>query len=171
MEDFDKFMDDDGCPDVDNDKDGIPDLKDKCPNEPETFNSFEDEDGCPDEKVKKEESAMPRQQTLFGVVFRTGRAELDPVSFRYLDPIADEMTKYPDIEIEIRGHTDALGNYQANMNLSQFRADAVRQYIVSRGIDPRRIRAVGFGSSSPIGDNRTASGRAQNRRIEVLRIK
>lgn len=171
IEDFDKFQDDDGCPDVDNDKDGIPDLKDKCPNEPETFNNHEDQDGCPDEKPEKPKSAMPKHQILHGIVFKSGRADLSYESFQYLDPVVKELRKYPQIEIEVRGHTDSLGKYATNMKLSQMRADAVKQYIVSKGIDPSRLRAVGFGPSSPIADNRTAAGRAKNRRIEIVRIK
>jgi outer membrane protein OmpA-like peptidoglycan-associated protein len=171
-EDFDKFEDNDGCPDIDNDKDGIPDLKDKCPNEPETFNSVQDDDGCPDTIARpKEESKWPKQMTLSGVKFKTGIALMLPDSYVFLEPILQELTKYPELEIEVRGHTDSMGDYAKNMSISQLRAEAVRQYLVTKGIDSRRIRAVGFGSSSPIADNRTAAGREQNRRIEVVRIK
>ncbi len=170
IEDFDKFQDDDGCPDVDNDKDGIPDLKDKCPNEPETFNNNQDEDGCPDEKPEQKKSSLPKHQILHGIVFKSGRADLSYESYQYLDPIIKELREYPEIKIEIRGHTDSLGKYATNMKLSQMRADAVKQYMTSKGIDPRRLRAVGFGPSSPIADNRTAAGRAKNRRIEIVRI-
>ncbi|MBD3319747.1 MAG: OmpA family protein [Chitinivibrionales bacterium] len=169
VEDFDKFKDDDGCPDIDNDKDGIPDLKDKCPNEPENFNNVNDKDGCPDEK--KKESKMPKHQVIKGVKFKSGRSEMSFDSYRHLDPIIEEMKKYPEIEIEIRGHTDSIGRASANKRLSQMRAESVRQYLISRGIESHRMRAVGFGSSSPIADNRTAAGRAQNRRIEIVRIK
>jgi len=169
VEDFDKFKDDDGCPDVDNDKDGIPDLKDKCPNEPETFNNVDDKDGCPDEK--KEESTMPKHQIMHGVNFRSGQSEMTFDSYVHLDPIIEEMKKHPSIQIEIRGHTDSVGNSQTNMRLSKMRAESVRQFLISKGIDPSRIRAVGFGSSAPIADNRTAAGRAKNRRIEIVRIK
>lgn len=168
-EDFDKFQDDDGCPDVDNDKDGIPDLKDKCPNKPETFNGKDDKDGCPDEKKKA--SKMPKHQVVRGVKFRSGSAEMSFDSYRFLEPVIKEMKEYPEIEIEVRGHTDSIGKYSSNMRLSQMRAESVRQYLISQGIDPKRIRAVGYGSSSPIADNRTAAGRAQNRRIEIVRIK
>jgi outer membrane protein OmpA-like peptidoglycan-associated protein len=168
-EDVDKFEDDDGCPDIDNDKDGITDLKDKCPNEPENMNGVSDEDGCPDEK--KVEPKMPKHQILKGVGFKPGGVDLAFEAYRYLDPIIKTMKEYPEIEIEIRGHTDSIGNYNNNMRLSQLRAESVRQYFVSQGIDAARVRAVGFGPSSPIADNRTAEGRAQNRRIEVVRIK
>lgn len=168
-EDIDKFEDDDGCPDIDNDKDGITDLKDKCPNEPETINGVDDDDGCPDEK--KTEPRMPKHQILKGVNFKAGSAEMTFESFKYLDPIVQMLKDYPEIEIEIRGHTDSMGKYESNMRLSQMRAEAVRQYIIERGVDSTRLRAVGFGPSSPIADNRTAAGRAENRRIEVVRIR
>ncbi len=168
-EDVDKFEDDDGCPDIDNDKDGIQDLKDKCPNEPEAFNGVSDEDGCPDEK--KKDAPMPKHQILKGVKFRSGSVEMTFQSHQFLDPIIKIMKEYPDVEIEIRGHTDSVGKYESNMRLSQMRAESVRQYLISQGIEPSRMRAVGFGPSSPIADNRTAAGRSANRRIEVVRIK
>jgi outer membrane protein OmpA-like peptidoglycan-associated protein len=168
-EDFDKFEDDDGCPDIDNDKDGIPDLKDKCPNKPETFNGKDDDDGCPD--TKKKASNMPKHQILKGITFKSGKTELFYASYKYLDPIIKEMKEYPEIEIEVRGHTDSVGSYSTNMRLSQQRAESVRNYMISQGIESKRIKAVGFGPSSPIADNRTAEGRRMNRRIEIVRIK
>lgn len=169
VEDFDSFEDNDGCPDSDNDKDGIPDLKDKCPDEPETFNNRDDEDGCPDST--KKEPKMPKQQLLRGVKFRSGSPEMTFESHQFLEPIIKQLRKYPEVEIEVRGHSDSVGSYRKNMELSQLRAESVRRYIISKGIKPERIRAAGFGSSSPIADNRTAAGRAQNRRIEIVRIK
>jgi outer membrane protein OmpA-like peptidoglycan-associated protein len=171
-EDFDSFEDDDGCADLDNDKDGILDLKDKCPNMAENFNGVEDDDGCPDTKaVVKEYSQMPKHQILFGVQFKSGKAELTYESFRVLEPIAAELKKFPELEIEVRGHTDSMGKYAANMQLSQERAETIRQYLIAQGVESVRIRAVGFGPSSPIADNRTAAGRTKNRRIEIVRLK
>jgi outer membrane protein OmpA-like peptidoglycan-associated protein len=92
-------------------------------------------------------------------------------SYQYLEPIIREMKEYPEIEIEIRGHTDSVGNYENNMMLSQQRAESVRMYLVKKGIESTRVRSVGFGPSSPIADNRTAAGRSKNRRIEVIRVK
>lgn len=169
VEDFDSFEDSDGCPDTDNDKDGIPDLKDKCPDEPESFNNVNDKDGCPD-SVKKEPD-MPKQQLLRGVHFKSGRAEMTFDSYQYLDPIIKQLKKYPKVVIEVRGHSDSIGNYAKNMELSKMRAESVRQYLISKGVEAVRVRSAGFGSSSPIADNRTAAGRAQNRRIEIVRIK
>ena len=170
-EDVDKFEDDDGCPEPDNDKDGIPDLKDKCPNEPETLNGFEDEDGCPDGKPKKKEPAMPKHQILEGVRFSSGSSNFAFDSYQFIQPVLKDLKAYPEIEVEIRGHTDSVGKYSSNMRLSQKRAESVRQYLIRQGIAPRRMRAVGFGPSSPIADNRNAEGRAKNRRIEIVRIK
>lgn len=168
-EDFDSFQDEDGCPDLDNDKDGIPDLKDRCPNEPEVFNNIDDADGCPD-TVKKEPD-MPKVQVVHGLAFRSGKADMSFESYQYLAPVIKQLKQYPDVEIEVRGHTDSVGNYGKNMILSQRRADAVRQYLISQGINGERIKATGFGSSSPVADNRSAAGRAQNRRIEIARVK
>jgi outer membrane protein OmpA-like peptidoglycan-associated protein len=171
-EDVDKYEDADGCPDIDNDKDGIPDLKDKCPNEPEALNGFEDTDGCPDEKPKAvKEPDIPRQQILRGLQFKSGSVEMTYGSYVYLDPIAQSLLEFTSVEIEIRAHTDGIGKYETNQRLSQLRAEAVRQYLISKGVEPNRIRAVGFGPSSPIADNRTADGRALNRRIEIIRTK
>ncbi|MBN1760411.1 MAG: OmpA family protein [Chitinispirillaceae bacterium] len=169
VEDFDSFEDKDGCPDLDNDKDNIPDLKDKCPEEPESFNNIDDEDGCPD-SVKKEPD-MPKQQLLRGINFKSGKAEMTYESYQFLEPLLKQLRKYPEVVIEVRGHSDSVGSYSKNMKLSQERAESVRQYLISKGIESDRVRAAGFGSSSPIADNRTAAGRAQNRRIEIVRIK
>jgi outer membrane protein OmpA-like peptidoglycan-associated protein len=168
-EDFDSFQDNDGCPDLDNDKDGIPDLKDRCPNEPEVFNGISDDDGCPD-TVKKEPD-MPKTQIIHGVAFPSGKTEMSFESYQYLQPVIKQLKQYPEVEIEVRGHTDSAGDYGKNMMLSQRRAESVRQYLMSQGISGDRIKAAGFGSSSPIADNRSAAGRAQNRRIEVVRVK
>ncbi len=169
VEDFDSFEDNDGCPDLDNDQDGIPDLKDKCPDQPETFNNVDDKDGCPD-SVKKEPD-IPKQQLLRGINFRSGSPEMTFESHQFLEPVIKQLKQYPEVTIEVRGHSDSVGSYTKNMQLSQQRAESVRQYLISQGIEADRIRSAGFGSSSPIADNRTATGRAMNRRIEVIRLK
>lgn len=172
-EDKDNFQDEDGCPDPDNDNDGIPDISDKCPNEPETLNGFEDEDGCPDVKPapKKEYTRITvteKQIILKQMIhFETGKAVILPDSFAILDEVADVLIQNPNIRIRIEGHTDSTGSYDLNMRLSQSRADSVKQYLVSKGIDPFRMEAIGYGPSKPIDTNKTASGRARNRRVEI----
>ncbi len=171
-EDFDRFEDEDGCPDLDNDQDGIKDIEDKCPNKPETFNNYKDEDGCPDEKKKeKKECDFPQHKVMRGVNFKSGHSEMTFDSYKYLNPIVKKMKECPEVKIEVQGHTDSMGKLSTNMRLSRMRAQSVKQYLVSQGIDPERIVVQGYGPKRPIADNRTASGRQENRRIEIKRIK
>ncbi len=169
-EDLDGFQDEDGVPDPDNDGDGIADADDECPNEAEVFNDYQDEDGCPDEEpdvgVKKGEAII-----LEGVTFASGSAQLTANSKLILDKVVKTMADYPDIEVEIRGYTDNTGSYQGNVRISQMRADAVRSYLIERGIGFSRIKTMGFGPENPIAPNNTREGRARNRRIEFFRIK
>jgi outer membrane protein OmpA-like peptidoglycan-associated protein len=163
-EDFDGYQDDDGCPDLDNDLDGIPDAVDKCPNQPETFNGLEDEDGCPDARE------IAKQFVLRGIGFESGSAALTPDSFKILDEVIASMLAYPEARLEIRGHTDSQGPASFNLELSQRRAESVRQYLIKGGVDPSRLTSVGVGEEEPIASNATPDGRAQNRRIEFRRL-
>jgi len=165
-EDVDGFEDTDGCPDYDNDKDAIPDSMDKCPTKPENINSFQDEDGCPDVKAAEIRASV----VLEGVNFMTGSSELTFESGAVLDKVVESLTAYPDVCIEIRGHTDNLGGRKKNQRLSQDRAGSVKSYLVSKGIAPNRIRAMGFGQKQPIASNTTDEGKAKNRRIEMYRV-
>ena len=162
-EDKDGFEDADGCPDPDNDKDGIPDVADKCPNEPGT-----PPDGCPTKKynlVVVTETKIELKQTVF---FDTSRASIKKVSFPLLTEVAQAMSDYPTIKVEIQGHTDSQGRAQSNKRLSQKRADSVRAYLIKKGIAGDRMVAKGYGKDEPIADNRTAEGRSQNRRVEFV---
>jgi OOP family OmpA-OmpF porin len=166
-EDRDGFQDQDGCPDLDNDGDGIPDARDKCPNEPETVNNYKDDDGCPDEvpvEVKKFTGVID------GINFKTNSAEILPGSWPILDRALKVLQDYPDVNLEISGHSDNKGGSEYNRGLSQRRADSVRLYFVSRGIGSNRLRSIGYGKDRPIADNATASGRATNRRTEFRLI-
>ena len=163
-EDIDGFQDEDGCPDLDNDLDGIPDETDQCPNAPETFNGYMDEDGCPDERP------IEQQFVLKGVTFESGSAALTPDSYRVLDEVVRSLMAYPEVRVEIQGYTDSVGKASLNQSLSQKRADSVKQYLVNAGIDPARMVSKGYGEDSPIADNSTPAGRAQNRRIEFKRL-
>ena len=165
-EDMDNFEDNDGCPDIDNDKDGIPDDKDKCPNQKENINDFQDTDGCPDVKAKAIESKV----TLSGVNFMTGSAELTYESGSILDEVVTSLNAYPDVCIEIRGHTDNVGSRVKNKDLSLNRANSVKAYLVSKGVAPTRVKTDGFGPKQPIASNTTEDGKAKNRRIEMYRI-
>lgn len=170
-EDKDGFEDTDGCPDIDNDRDGIPDTRDKCPNEAENINGFQDEDGCPD-AVKQTPKAkkIEKQVVLRGVNFKSGSAELTYESFAALDVIAEQLNEYPDVRIEIRGYTDNVGKRAENIRLSQMRAESIKTYLVQKGIAMSRIIAMGYGPDNPVASNRTAAGRAENRRTEMYRL-
>lgn len=178
-EDFDGFEDHDGCPESDNDNDGIPDSLDQCPNWPEDMNGYLDEDGCPDEKPAEKPPSEPEPAPidvgtniiLKGVNFASASSQLDPTAYPILEEVFRNLAKFPEMEIEIRGYTDNVGDFDANKRLSEKRAFAVRSYLLSRGIDPKRIVAVGYGELDPIDTNATGEGRAANRRIEFVRIK
>jgi len=162
-EDKDGFQDEDGCPDPDNDGDGIPDVRDKCPNEPETFNNYKDDDGCPDEvpaEVKKFTGVIE------GINFKTGSADILSGSYVILDRAVKVLQDYPEVNLEISGHTDNRGKADYNRDLSQRRADSVKTYFVQRGISSTRLQSIGYGPTRPIADNKTQSGRATNRRTE-----
>jgi outer membrane protein OmpA-like peptidoglycan-associated protein len=123
-EDLDKFEDEDGCPDPDNDHDRILDANDKCPNEPETYNGFEDEDGCPDKgKVIVRKGKL---EILDKIYFETDKDEIKPVSFPLLDAIAATIKGNPQIQlIEVQGHADERGDDAHNLDLTERRAAAV----------------------------------------------
>lgn len=153
----------DGCPIKDTDGDGILDDVDKCPTEPETRNGFQDEDGCPDEVP---ESVKRFTGVIRGIVFDQGKASIRRESFATLDSAYDILKEHESIRLEVTGHTSSEGSEEVNQRLSEERANAVRDYIVNKGIDGSRITARGAGPSEPIADNATPQGREQNRRIE-----
>lgn len=108
---------------------------------------------------------------LEGIVFKTGSAVITPVSEEVLSLALNTMTNHPELEVEIRGHTDVTGSRSFNDVLSQRRADSVRMWLVNRGIAASRIKAVGYGQDYPIDTNLTSEGRQKNRRIEFYRTK
>jgi outer membrane protein OmpA-like peptidoglycan-associated protein len=109
----------------------------------------------------------PPRFVLEGINFETGSARIQAESFPRLDRVVEYMTHMDSSRIRISGHTDNVGNPQANQRLSESRAQAVRAYLVEHGIDGGRIEAVGHGDTRPIASNDTDAGRAQNRRIEA----
>jgi outer membrane protein OmpA-like peptidoglycan-associated protein len=112
----------------------------------------------------------PKPFILSGVNFDTAKATIRPESFPRLDEVVDFMVHKKDARIEISGHTDNVGNGAANKTLSEKRAQACRNYIVSKGIDKKRLDAIGFGDERPIAPNDTDEGRQKNRRIEAKEL-
>jgi outer membrane protein OmpA-like peptidoglycan-associated protein len=148
----------DGCP-VDTDGDGIPDYLDKCP----TIPGIKENNGCPEIKA---ETKKVFDMALRGINFETGKAIIKGTSFQILNDIVLIMQENPEYKLEINGHTDDVGNDAMNLKLSQDRADAVKKYLVDKGIDPSRMTAKGYGETMPVADNKTSDGRALNRRVE-----
>src|SRR5215472_10271853 len=131
-EDYDGFQDDDGCPDPDNDGDGLADVDDYCPNTPGVRGG--DKPGCPKKNaliVVTEKEIRITQQ----IQFEFNKSGIRPgISFKILDEVVGVLNENPKISLEVQGHTDNVGGDAYNMKLSQSRADAVRTYLISKGI-------------------------------------
>lgn len=112
----------------------------------------------------------PKPLILDGVNFDTAKATIRPESFARLDTVVEFMVHKKDARVEISGHTDNVGNAQANKTLSERRAQACRNYVVSKGIDKKRLDAIGFGDEHPIAPNDSDEGRQRNRRIEAKEL-
>ena len=164
-EDFDGFEDDDGCPDEDNDKDKIPDVKDLCPNEAEDYNGYADEDGCPDaESIRVVGDQIVLDEKIF---FHLQLAAIQPRSFGLLSRLAKLLLAHPEYKhISIEGHADETGTDDFNQKLSEARAGAVRDKLISYGVTASRLSAVGLGESRPAEEGHTQKAWQKNRRVE-----
>jgi OmpA-OmpF porin, OOP family len=158
-EDPDGFQDDDGCPDLDNDSDGIVDAADQCPDEAETKNNHLDDDGCPDQLVAD----------LVGFTFPRNSDKFDPAAAALLERTYQVLDRNSRINVEIAGHSSE--GESKPLELSIARAEAVKEYLVRRGISEDRMRTVGYGSERPVATNTTRAGRDKNRRVEFRIIR
>ena len=153
-----------GCP-PDTDGDGIRDDVDACPKEKGKPNEDPEKHGCP-VAVRVTETEI---QILQQVQFDTGKATIKRASDGLLDEVAGVLKDHPEIiKIEVQGHTDNRGSASFNRRLSQNRANSVRAALVARGIAEERLVPKGYGPDSPIADNKTATGRQQNRRAQFV---
>jgi len=197
-EDKDNYLDQDGCPDIDNDLDTVLDAADKCPLEAEDPDGYEDEDGCPDPDNDKDtvldvqdqcpnEIGSATEQPLGCPVnrlvvvtdcevkitqqihFEYNKDKIRPESFPVLDAVVEALQKNPDIKIEVQGHTDNKGAAAYNKGLSDRRAASVKKYLVSHGVDQKRLTSHGYGFERPLVDNATEQNRALNRRVQFVR--
>ncbi len=183
-------VDSTGCP-MDSDNDGVPDYMDECPNTPKAAIGFVDEKGCekdsdgdgvPDymdecpfvigvkankgcPELKREVRTL-LQKAMQGIEFESGKAAIKPKSYDILNLIATIFIDNKDYIVEIQGHTDNTGKAEQNKKISQKRAEAVKDYLVKKGVPAERLSAVGYGQEQPIADNKTAKGRQKNRRVE-----
>jgi len=147
-----------GCPD--RDRDGVPDIDDKCPDDPGLL-----PDGCP-RKYKLVEVRRDRIEIRQQVKFASGKYTVLSASHALLEQVMQVLRDYPRMKLRIEGHTDNVGKDAANVALSQRRADSVKSWLVKKGVEPSRLEAQGLGPQRPIASNRTAKGKAQNRRTE-----
>lgn len=161
---------------LDSDGDGVPDHMDRCPNTPAGATVLPN--GCalvgdrrlayPGEPADAEGYATERTQNfiLRGVNFEFDSARLKPESRSILNQAAEVLKAYPDVNVDVEGHTDSIGTDAYNLGLSERRANSVKAYLVQQGIAPSRMTPVGYGETVPIDTNDTEEGRANNRRVE-----
>ena len=157
-----------GCP-KDTDGDGVFDGLDQCPDTPTGLKV--DAHGCPIEVMERETELLDTGMIrLQNVNFETGKADLLPDSYSTLDAVGALLIKWPQLKIEIGGHTDARGSAVKNQKLSEARADSVRSYIVHKypKLDPAQFTVKGYGKSKPIAPNNNDLNMAKNRRVEFV---
>ncbi|TCN57404.1 OmpA family protein [Flavobacterium circumlabens] len=154
-----------GCPILDADKDGINDKEDDCP----LLAGPIENKGCP--KVSKATLEQLRVEAK-SIFFTTGKATLNDArkgeTSGRLDAIKEILKNYPNAKFAINGHTDNVGNAKANQKLSEARAKVIMDLLISKGVDPANLTSQGFGATKPVKSNKTASGRAENRRTEIV---
>lgn len=173
-----------GC-ELDSDGDGVVDSKDQCPGTPagapvnengcefDTDNDgvVDSQDKCPDTvagtAVDNTGCDLAVHYNLKGVNFEYDSAKLTASSVAALNDGLEILNRNKDLKVEIAGHTDSRGTEEYNQGLSQRRAKAVRDYLVSHGVDASRLTVKGYGESQPVADNATDQGRAENRRVEL----
>ena len=151
-------IDEHGCP-LDTDKDGVYDYEDLCP----TIAGVKENKGCPE--IKREIRNL-LNKAMSGIQFENGKATIKKSSYAILDNIAKTFIDNPNYMVEVQGHTDNVGKHDYNVDLSERRAQAVRTYLVNKGVPAERLTAHGYGPDKPIADNKTKAGRAKNRRVE-----
>ena len=131
------------------------------------------------ELIKEDTAALPERKpeaeprdgsvwVFHNIHFRFDRADLMPSAFPVLDSLAEILKQYPQLEVEIRAHTDSIGSESYNIRLSEKRAASVRNYLIGKGIESTRLSAAGRGENEAIADNGTEEGRARNRRVEFV---
>lgn len=147
-------VDANGC-EMDGDKDGVVDGLDQCPNTP--LGDKVDNKGC----------TLPSTIILKGVNFDNDSAALRADATAILNDAVATLKRYPDLKVEVAGHTDSRSDDAYNQRLSEQRAKAVMEYFIASGVAADRLNAKGYGESQPIADNNSEGGRFQNRRVEL----
>jgi OOP family OmpA-OmpF porin len=149
-----------GCPIPDSDGDGVNDKEDKCP----TVAGIVENQGCPPIKKEIVEKVNYAAKKIF---FAVGSEKILPASYSALNNVAAILRTDSTLKLLVEGHTDDVGKPASNLALSQKRADAVKIYLVQKGLDANRLEARGYGQEKPVADNSKPEGRAANRRVEL----
>lgn len=171
-----------GCPDADGD--GVADADDKCPNAAGSLNGCPDSDGdgiadaddnCPNKAGGDSTNGCPgltdaEKALIEETDFKFGfdKQKFDAEEITTLDDVTELLTRVETVKLEVAGHTDSVGPKAYNLKLSKERAQAVVKYFETKGIDASRLTIVGYGEAQPVSSNNTASGRADNRRVELI---
>ncbi|RYC52253.1 OmpA family protein [Flagellimonas olearia] len=153
-----------GCPWPDTDGDGVLDKDDQCPEIAGTVAN----NGCPEvtEEVQKQLNDYART-----ILFDTGKSSIKAESTSVMVDIIQILNEYPNAKFTVEGHTDSVGSEKLNQELSEKRANSVRDFLIDKGISSSRLTAIGYGEAKPIATNNTRAGRAQNRRVEINLVK
>ena len=153
-----------GCPWPDRDGDGVLDKDDKCPDVKGTVAN----NGCPE---MTQEQIVKLNAYAKTILFNSGKSSFKQETYPVLQSITAILKEFPNSKFSIEGHTDSDGKDAMNQTLSEERAGAVKNYLIENGIASDRLTSTGFGESKPIDTNKTAKGKANNRRVEVLLVK
>lgn len=149
-----------GCPIPDTDGDGVNDEDDQCPTVAGSIANH----GCPEVKAEIRNKVELNAKNIY---FTLSSDELLSTSFKSLDEVADILKEDMNLKLDVSGHTDNTGEAANNKQLSEKRAKAVYNYLISKGVDASRLSSEGFGQDKPVADNKTEEGRTLNRRVEL----
>jgi outer membrane protein OmpA-like peptidoglycan-associated protein len=144
----------------DTDGDGVNDKEDKCP----TVAGITSNHGCPPIKKEIVEKVNYAAKKIF---FAVGSEKILPASYSALNNVVAILRTDSTLKLVVEGHTDNVGKPASNLTLSQKRADAVKHYLIQKGLDASRLEAIGYGQDKPVDDNSKPEGRAANRRVEL----
>ncbi|MCU4188065.1 OmpA family protein [Flavobacterium sp. HXWNR29] len=153
-----------GCPWPDTDGDGVADKDDKCP----TVKGTVANNGCPEVSDEAMKKLNDYGKTI---LFNSGKSSFQKQTYPVLQAMSAILKEYPTAKFSLEGHTDSDGKDAMNQKLSEDRAAAVKNYLIEQGIEASRLSSKGFGESMPVDSNKTAKGKANNRRVEVKLVK